>query len=67
MIKTPTEQETQEKIKTEIERLTEQINKIQRKIDKTAVKTWLLRELVKARDALILQRNEKINLYNIIS
>ena len=67
MIKTPTEEQVIEKIKAELELLSEQINKVQRKIDKTPVSTGLIKELVKAREALVAQRNAKINLLNTIA
>lgn len=66
MIKTPAEEQVIEKIKEELELLSEQIKKVQQKIDRTPVSTGLIRELVKARDALIAQRNAKINLLNTI-
>ena len=66
-VKTPDEIELEKKIRDELELLTKEINKAQAKIDETEPSTWLLKDLVKAREALIAQRNAKINLLNTVS
>lgn len=66
MIQTPNEKANENKIRDELEQLTIEINKIQKKIDETAASTWLLKDLCRAKDALEAQRNQKINLLNSI-
>lgn len=59
-----TQQEQEKKIRDELEELTLQINKLQAKIDDTPASSWLLKELCKAKDNLVAQRNSKVNLLN---
>lgn len=62
MIQTQTDKERE--IKAELEVISQELKKLQAKIDRTQPKTWLLKELCKAKDALLAQKNAKVNLLN---
>lgn len=66
MIQTPSEQKVEERIRAEIDLITEELKKLQARIDRTQVKSPLFKELCKAKGSLDSQRNAKINLLNTV-